>query len=1245
MIKKITLILVLFFAALAAQAQPFCDQAQTGPGFPSNLTCQNSVCALDAFCCTNTWDSICAGEAAVDPNCASCLVSAGGGGGPFCDQAQTGPGFPSNLACQNSVCALDAFCCSNTWDSICAGEAAVDPNCASCLASTGGGGGPYCDQGQPFPTPGFPSAPACQAAICAADSYCCNTSWDALCAGAAATNPSCTSCLAPPPPPVGNDQCINALPLTCGQTVTGTTVGATAVGNGPVCTTAASTAGSLWYTFTANNQNVTLSLCSGTSYDSKIFVYTGSCGAYTCVIGDDDGCGTLQSTISFAAVNGVTYYVMVAGFGTATGAFTLTATCTDLPPPAVNDECLSATSLSVPSCGTYSTVGSTDSPDSGPQCFDNEFGNPYYFGGDVWFSFVMPPSGWVTLTADNITFFAFIGGTPIAPLGIEIYSGDCAGFGGGTGPFCNQAQATAGFPSDPACQSAVCALDPFCCNFTWDGICAGEAAVEPACAGCLTGAGGTNVAEQCEILWDNQADEMLFQGTPGQTYLVRVWDLFEPLEQEAFDLCIEETQATIQGCNETFTDSGGAAGNYADVERKWYIICGTTPADIVEVTFNTFSIEANFDFMTVWDSFGPSATPLAGPVTGTAWQGTTFTSSNPSGCLTFFFESDNIIQDLGWEADVRCLCPQVISDPAAYTDFLCDGETPDFASAEASIGYQDNSGNPADGSVFTIKWFLNPTYTQPAPPNYVATYTGTGCAPQSTFLYARGTCSTGEFFDAGFMVLVVYPTPEAPQIILTSSGTICTYAYAPATCPATSFSPANPTNETLGTPSSTVTVTSTNGGCTVSYDIEKPACDACYIPSNITGSACAGIVPDFADFEGSLDTGGSPGLGDVLWYYDDSFTQLVDENAPLNFTASGCTPSTYTLYALGTCATGALEPAGTLTLTFYAAPAPPTISVNDFTCTYSYSAPECPYISYVTPLTNEVPGAGGATVSVDVALNDCIYTYEVFKPLCVGCDLATTFTLVYEAGTSTSSFFNFGYITLTGSFVTPLAYEWEVSGYVTYGVPTPGTINILYTDDAVFTVTITDAVGCSATYTNLPSGINDLSIISSLITADNGTSSGAVNITVAGGTSPYTYSWEGPLGYTAATEDVSGLPTGWYIVYITSTDGQSAYGWFWVPKQSRGRGKTEDMASITAFPNPFVGQTNIAFSVAESTDATVTLHGINGQQTRQLFSGNVNGGETINLPLDANDLPAGIYIARLTTANGEVQNYKLILGQ
>lgn len=1066
------------------------------------------------------------------------------------------------------------------------------------------------------------------------------THLDAACGASTASRTRSVSCFA------YNDLCANALPLTCGQTVTGTTVGASNVGNGPLCTTAASTAGSLWYTFTANNQNVTLSMCAGTGYDSKIFVYTGSCGAFTCLIGDDDGCGTLQSTVSFAAINGVTYYVMVAGFGTATGAFTLTATCSELPPPAANDECSTAISLTIPSCGTYSTVGATDSPDAGPQCFDNEFGNSYYTDGDVWFSFVMPPSGWVTLTADNISFFAFVGGTPIAPLGIEIYSGTCTGFGGGAGPFCNQAQTGAGFPSDPACAAAICAADPFCCATQWDGICASSAALEPACANCLTGAGSSNVTEQCEILWDNQADEMLFNGVPGQTYIVRVWDLFSPLEQEAFDLCIEETQPNIQSCNETFTDTGGAAGNYADLERKWYIICGdNVGVDKVKVTFNTFQIEANFDFMTVWDSFGPSATPLAADATGNDWQGTTFEATNPSGCLTFFFESDNIITDIGWEADVRCVCPQVISTPAAYTDFMCDGESPDFAAAEATIGYQNLQGAPADGSAFIIKWFLNAAYTNPAPPNYTIAYSGSGCAPQTTFLYARGTCSTGEFFDAGFMAAIVYPTPEQPTLVLTNQGAVgCSYAFAPPTCAATSFAPA-PTNTALGTPAQTVTVTATNGGCTATYQITKPACDDCYVPSTITGSACEGLPADFAAFEAALSTTGFGGVGAVNWYYDAAYTNQVDESAPLNIEVSGCSPINVTLYALGTCATGTVLPAGQINLTFFPAPEPPVIVANNNICTYSYAPAACPGTTFLTPLTNEAPGTPAQTIPVQVQANGCVYSFNVTKPLCEACDLGSEFTLIYEAGTSTSSFFNYGQINLTGSFVAPLFYTWSTQGYVTYGVPTTGSVNVLYADDAVFSVTITDAVGCFTVYTNLPTGINDLSIINSVITSDNGSASGAINLTVVGGTLPYTYSWSGPSGFTAATEDISGLASGWYVVNITSSDGQTAFGWYWVPKQVRGRGKGVESASITAMPNPFSAQTNLMFSVPDATQATITLYGVNGQLTRELFTGNVEGGETVTLPISADDLPAGMYIARLTTATGIVENYKLVISK
>jgi hypothetical protein len=77
------------------------------------------------------------------------------------------------------------------------------------------------------------------------------------------------------------------------------------------------------------------------------------------------------------------------------------------------------------------------------------------------------------------------------------------------GPFCNQPQGGAGFASDPACEAAVCALDAFCCNNTWDGICASTAAGQTACAGCLA----PEVDEPISIFIQNLA--------PGD-YIVRI---------------------------------------------------------------------------------------------------------------------------------------------------------------------------------------------------------------------------------------------------------------------------------------------------------------------------------------------------------------------------------------------------------------------------------------------------------------------------------------------------------------------------------------------------------------------------------------------------------------------------------------------------------------------------------------------------------------------------------------------------
>jgi hypothetical protein len=86
---------------------------------------------MDAFCCNTAWDSICASEALAVPECvAGCTGDGGGDGGAASNCCVPNGGLGcDDAACQASVCAADAFCCNTAWDSICASEAAADPNC------------------------------------------------------------------------------------------------------------------------------------------------------------------------------------------------------------------------------------------------------------------------------------------------------------------------------------------------------------------------------------------------------------------------------------------------------------------------------------------------------------------------------------------------------------------------------------------------------------------------------------------------------------------------------------------------------------------------------------------------------------------------------------------------------------------------------------------------------------------------------------------------------------------------------------------------------------------------------------------------------------------------------------------------------------------------------------------------------------------------------------------------------------
>ncbi|MCA1750775.1 MAG: SprB repeat-containing protein, partial [Flavobacteriales bacterium] len=89
-----------------------------------------------------------------------------------------------------------------------------------------------------------------------------------------------------------------------------------------------------------------------------------------------------------------------------------------------------------------------------------------------------------------------------------------------------------------------------------------------------------------------------------------------------------------------------------------------------------------------------------------------------------------------------------------------------------------------------------------------------------------------------------------------------------------------------------------------------------------------------------------------------------------------------------------------------------------------------------------------------------------------------------------------------------------------------------------YSVTATDVNGCAASrnYTiNQPAEITFNSSVTNVVCA--GDNDGAVNIIIATGAGPFTYSWSGPSGFTATTQSISGLTAGTYNITATNSQG------------------------------------------------------------------------------------------------------------
>jgi hypothetical protein len=120
-------------------------------------------------------------------------------------------------------------------------------------------------------------------------------------------------------------------------------------------------------------------------------------------------------------------------------------------------------------------------------------------------------------------------------------------------------------------------------------------------------------------------------------------------------------------------------------------------------------------------------------------------------------------------------------------------------------------------------------------------------------------------------------------------------------------------------------------------------------------------------------------------------------------------------------------------------------------------------------------------------------------------------------------------ISMTGGYGT-LTYSWTSGSTDTIASNLPA---------GSHTVTVTDSIGYQyiATYTvNEPAEIIPNAVVTDA--SCNGTTDGAIDVTVANGFPPFTYSWDsGPT-----TEDINGLTAGTYTITVTDTAGCTGSG-------------------------------------------------------------------------------------------------------
>lgn len=551
--------------------------------------------------------------------------------------------------------------------------------------------------------------------------------------------------------------------------------------------------------------------------------------------------------------------------------------------------------------------------------------------------------------------------------------------------------------------------------------------------------------------------------------------------------------------------------------------------------------------------------------------------------------------------------PALAANISGVTNMACYGDNNGSATANVSGG----------SAPYTYSWSTSPAQTNATatgltPGNYTVNVQDVfGCPISASTTITGPTQALTTSLAAKTDVRCFGNTTGSASI--TASGGTAPYTYSWNSSPVQNTAAA--TNLPAGT--YTVTVTDANN-CTTqrTVTIAQPA-QALAVSASVTND-----VACFGNTSGSATSSASGGTGPYAYQWSTSPVQNTANanNLPVgtytvtardvnNCTAQATVTVTGPAAALSASVTAHTDAACNGALNGSA-----TVTANGGTAPYAYSWNSSPV---QTSATATGLGAGNYTVTI-TDNKGCSTTASttIAQPAVLAISGNITPALCQGAGNGAID------ASVTGG-TAPYTYSW--SGPASFSASAQDISGLVA---GGYTVVVTDAHGCSASQSfdvNQPG----LFTVSAVLSDHHGvqvscptSTDGAVDVTVSGATTPYSYSWTGPGSFSASTQDISGVAVGSYSITITDANGCST-------------GRTYDLISSTPMAaqltaSSYTGGTGIACA-----------GGSNGSITSALSGGVAPYGSSWNGPggftsaqQNISGLSAGTYTLVFTDANG-----------